>query len=81
VTWNYRIIHHDDHEHPYFGLHEIYYDDEGITNWTVEATVVGDDVNEVIHSLRMMLKDAENSSMLIHSQINSPGPTASPARR
>jgi len=69
MTWNYRIIHHDDHEHSYYGLHEIYYDEKGITNWTAEATVVGDDAAEIVRSLKMMLKDAENSPVLIHSDI------------
>jgi len=72
MSWNYRIIHHDDDKHPYYGLHEIYYyeDDNSISTWTVEASVVGDDVEEIVSSLKMMLNDAENSTMLIHSEIN-----------
>lgn len=70
MTWNYRIIHHDDDEYPYYGLHEIYYDKKGITNWTEEASVIGDDTKDIISSLKMMLKDAENAPVLIHSEIN-----------
>jgi len=72
MTWNYRIIHHDDHEHPYYGLHEVYYyeNDNSISTWTVDATVVGDDADEIISSLKMMLKDAESKPILVHSFIN-----------
>ena len=71
MRWNYQIIHHDDDDYnPYFGLHEIYYDDDGSMSWTEEPTVVGDDTEEIISSLKMMLKEAENSPVLIHSEIN-----------
>ena len=69
MTWNYRIIHHDDHEHPYYGLHEIYYDKKGITGWTAEASIVGDDTIEIVSTLMMMLKDAESAPLLVHSQL------------
>jgi|32_taG_2_1085360.scaffolds.fasta_scaffold54029_3 hypothetical protein len=71
MRWNYRIIYHDDHEHPYYGLHEVYYNQDGkIEVWTAEADIVSDvDKEDLINSLRLMLKDAEHKDVLFHSKL------------
>ncbi len=70
MSWNYRIIYHDSIEHPYYGLHEIYYNEDGIIDgWTIEASVVGDDKEEIIRSLELMLKDANKSDLLVESSL------------
>ena len=76
MSWNYRIIYHDDDEHPYYGLHEVFYTKKGkIKSWSLDADVVGEGnmdegVGEIISALKMMLKDAKNSPVLIHSDMN-----------
>lgn len=76
MTWNYRIIYHDDDKYPYYGLHEVFYTKKGkIKFWTKRADVVGEGnidegVGEIISALKMMLKDAKNSPVLIHSEID-----------
>lgn len=70
MTWNYRIIYHDDHKFPYYGLHEVYYDKEiNIKTWTLDAQIVGDDVKDLVSTLKMMLKDAKKYPVLIHSEL------------
>ena len=71
MSWNYRIIYHDDDEHPYYGLHEVFYTKKGdIKSWSLDADVVGDSVNDLKSSVKMMLKDIKNSSVLTHSDMN-----------
>ena len=66
MTWSYRIFRHSEKEKgkkkPYvwFGLHEVFYNEEGEpeTYWVVPQAL-GETVDELLSSLRMMLKDAE----------------------
>ena len=44
MTWNYRIIYHDKSDPSYYGLHEVYYNEDGsIASWTSDADIIGDD--------------------------------------
>ena len=53
--WNYRIIKDGDT----FGLYEVFYNDAGeIFAHSEEAEVYGDNVGDIIKSLKLMLKDA-----------------------
>ena len=72
MTWNYRIIYHDDDEiQPYYGLHEVFYSKKGkIKFWTKEPDVVGESVKDIKQQLKMMLKDVKKSPVLIHSEID-----------
>ena len=76
MSWNYRIIYHDDDEHPYYGLHEVFYSKKGkIKFWTERADVVGEGnkdegVGEIISALKMMLHDTKYRAILIHSKID-----------
>jgi uncharacterized protein with NAD-binding domain and iron-sulfur cluster len=70
MTWNYRIIKHDDGDPIYYGLHEVYYDEEhNIDMWTLEAEVVGDSVEEIVSVLKMMLDDVKRHDLLTHSEL------------
>lgn len=70
MTWNYRVIYHDEDEHPYYGLHEVYYnEDSSIASWTKDSFVVGDDQAEILSSLKMMVKDVENHDPLVGSSL------------
>jgi hypothetical protein len=70
MTWEYRIIHHDNEGHPYFAIHEVFYDNHGkITNWTADPIdVAGETQPELIATLKQMLRDAE-SEVLVESQL------------
>ena len=55
MSWNYRIIKHED----YYGLHEVYYDDEGeVDAWTLEPLWVGDDIKDLQDSLETAWMDS-----------------------
>ena len=69
MTWNYRLVKHDDTppktksgEYVYYGLHEVYYNDDGsIYLYAPDAEVVGDSPEEMASTLQMMLNDIERS--------------------
>lgn len=64
--WNHRVMRRVypksvDPKQPYYGIYEVYYDAEGRPDgWTSEPVdVVGDTVEEVAETLRLMLKAVE----------------------
>lgn len=70
MTWNYRLIRHDEH----IALHEVFYDDGGkITGWTADAISFVADLDEgaegVISSLEMALADARRHPVLIANEL------------
>ena len=70
MTWNYRIIHHDQDDPEWFGLHEVYYDGAGrVEGWT-EAPVefVADTREEMLGDLYDDFQDAKNQDVLVESQ-------------
>ncbi len=71
MTWNYRIIHHDKDKHPYFAVHEVFYDDDGkITSWTAEPIdITGESKPDLIKTLGKMLEDIKNE-VLIESRLD-----------
>lgn len=57
--WNYRIIKDKDT----YGLYEVIYNDDGeISAHSEKAELVGDSVEDLLNSLRLMLDDAQKSS-------------------
>ena len=57
--WNYRIIKDKDT----YGLYEVIYNDDGeISAQSEKAELVGDSVEDLLNSLRLMLDDAQKSS-------------------
>lgn len=67
MTWNYRIMKHtttvgSKGEFESFGIHEVYYDEDGkIMNWTEQAIVTGDSVEELLSVLKTIRKDVVRS--------------------
>ena len=60
MSWDYRIIRYrNDHG---FGLHEVYYDDDGEINMMTENATgaLGDTPGGVVATLEMMLADAKS---------------------
>jgi hypothetical protein len=67
MSWNYQILHHvNTGFEPYYALHEVFYDDNGEPrSWTQDPIgVAGEDENEIIKTLELMLKDATTRSVL-----------------
>ena len=62
MSWNYRVMHHKVGVQEYYGLHEVYYKEDGsVWLWTNDPEVMGDTVDEIGSTLRMMINDFENS--------------------
>lgn len=64
-TWNYRILKHKDKKYgDWFGLHEVYYNEDGsINSYTQDAIAIGESAQEVRNVLRQMLEDANRYSV------------------
>ena len=59
MTWNYRVVHHLMDETDYYGIHEVYYDEDGRPqNVTVDPMDVGweESVKGVAQTLKWMRK-------------------------
>ncbi len=65
--WNYRVIKHES----FYGLHEVFYNDDGsIFTWTVEPTLVGDSINEIIEDIKQIMDDLKRfPEPLIKSEL------------
>jgi len=72
MSWNYRIIYYDDDDvHPYYGLHDVFYNKKGeIKFWDKEPDIVGESEDDIREQLKMMLQDTKHRKMLIHSEID-----------
>lgn len=62
MTWNYRVIKHDQSRPAYFAVHEVYYDEKGnVQSWTAESVViVGDSKQEVMKTLEYIMADVRH---------------------
>jgi len=76
MTWNYRIIYHDTDIDPakhWLGVHEVFYEKGGVTDWTKDAVDFVCDPSEgaegLIQSLEQALRDVQNQSVLRESQL------------
>ena len=68
MTWNYRIIEHYSPEpgETYYVLTEVYYDKKGkLMAYSDDNTILGDDKEEIIRVLEMMLKDAKKDQPIL----------------
>jgi len=65
MRWNYRVVQHED----YWGLHEIYYNDNGDIEGYTEADVVGNDHDDLVKTIKLMLKDATQTKLLQASDL------------
>lgn len=71
VSWNYRIILHDDNKEPWYAIHEVYYDeDDNITNFSCDPMhPLGETKGELIQDIKYMLKDARKYPTLLLSHL------------
>ena len=67
MTWNYRIIHHDNDKNPYFAIHEVFYDEhEKVTSWTADPIdISGESQLEVTKTLKRMQEDTTKTEILL----------------
>jgi hypothetical protein len=57
MSWNYRIMKHEDEE-TWYGIHEVFYKDGKIALWTEKPVeVLADSVEDLGEVLKMMMKD------------------------
>lgn len=61
MTWNYQILRHKENGKDFFSVHEVYRDAAGKIMACTEGNGVlpSETSNEIIESLKMMLKDCE----------------------
>ena len=66
MSWNYRIVKHDEADEVYFQIHEVYYDEKNDIEAYTEDTVhpCGETKEELISDLKNMLHDAEKYPVL-----------------
>jgi hypothetical protein len=68
MTWNYRIIKHysPESDETYYVLAEVFYDTSGKPMaYAEDNTILGDDNEEIIRVLEMMLKDAKKDQPIL----------------
>lgn len=64
MTWNYRVMKYKNGE---VGVHEVYYDDDGkVQNWTKQAIIVGEDLKDLLDTLKMIRNDITKQVPLIY---------------
>ena len=71
MSWNYRAIRHSAGDDPSVALHEVFYGDDDIPrSWTAEPVGFGGaDMDELVRSLEMALKDVRELPVLEMSEL------------
>lgn len=71
MTWNYRIIYRDDLLTPFYGIHEVFYDDDNVIETYTEdpVDVTGETPEEVMTTLAQMLLDCSLMPVLKASEL------------
>lgn len=74
MTWNYRIIHHDNDRWTYYetyALHEVFYDEQGIIkSWTSDPVAFAyETAEEIIRALQQAVVDVERLPTLVESEL------------
>ena len=71
ATWNLRIIYHDSDKYPWYGVHEVFYNENlEITNYTINSVdISGESEEEVKNYINMIQKDINRAPILIKSEI------------
>lgn len=66
MTWNYRLIDIGTKQHPYYAIHEVYYDKKGkIEGWTENPIDIGsEDPKEIKDIMTTMLIDVHKAPIL-----------------
>jgi hypothetical protein len=68
MTWNYRIIEHysPESDETYYVLTEVFYDTTNkLMAYADDNTILGNDKEEIIRVLEMMLKDAKKNQPIL----------------
>lgn len=72
--WNYRIVRHRAMKSVWYGLHEVYYGKKGnMTMWSPDPEAVGNDKDDLVGGLAIMLWDATNRQSPILNAYGMPG--------
>ena len=76
MSWNYRVIKHlatdpeNTSDEEYFGMYEVYYNEDGsIMGRTEDAIVIGDTFEELEEVLEMMKKDLTSEGVIFTSAV------------
>ena len=71
MGWNYRIIHHDVGEHSWYGIHEVYYKDNGDVRCysTKPDPICGEELDSLDWMLEHM-NEAATKPVLKESDLN-----------
>ena len=74
MNWNYRVILHDKDEDQWYGLHEVFYDDDGqVTSWTEHAcrftAYLHEGAGSIYGSLLKARVDAQKRPVLKESEL------------
>ena len=72
MSWNYRILAHEDGDDLFFQIHEVYYDEEGKVNgYTENGVIVGAESIEGINWVLDKMKECANKPILsVHNFPN-----------
>jgi len=56
MTWNHRVMKHHDCGEDWYGIHEVFYDENGeVDGWAESADVTGESLNDLRTALDWML--------------------------
>ena len=71
ATWNLRIIYHDSDKYPWYGVHEVFYNENGeIMYYTIDTMdITGESEEELKKYVDLIQKDINRSPILVQSQI------------
>lgn len=71
MSWNYRVIEHNNREESYCQIHEVYYGENGnIIGCSENGSVVGSDNRLELDKVLDMMKEALRKPMLSFSEFN-----------
>jgi len=56
MSWNHRVMKHHDCGETWYGIHEVFYDEEGkVENCTYDADITGESLEDLKRTLEWML--------------------------
>jgi hypothetical protein len=70
MTWNYRVLAHQDGDGTYFQIHEVYYDEQGNPNgYTERGTTMGSETLESLRSELERMRECLSKPVLSYSDF------------
>jgi hypothetical protein len=75
--WNHRVLRHKEKSGTWYGVHEVFYDDDNLPDFTTEEaeSVVGESVEELRQTLTWMLESLDHP--VLDSTVDFPAPSQS----